>query len=362
ENDVRFYLNEIIMISANASWIFHSNPKLATYHWTSAGCEITNEDGSFSFKNPHQNFVQFSIDKQAHPKRHVIYALISMILFFPTGKIPGYHRAIEMQTGKVIDHIVKWLKDYTVKNAGAKGFTVGISNGIDSSVVSTLCARTGLPLLAVELPIHHSKPKEKGQSVHIDWLKQKFGNEQVRSLNVNLTDSYKKVKETFTNLQENEITELALANVQSRLRMLSLYYFAQVNGYLVAGTGNKVEDFGIGFFTKYGDGGVDISPIGDLLKSEVRLIARDLGIDRSIIEAAPTDGLFGDMRTDEAQIGATYDELEWAMAHANKDKQSMNERQREVTKIYLQRHRANLHKMKEIPVCRIPKEFKQDES
>ena len=107
-----------------------------------------------------------------------------------------------------------------------------------------------------------------------------------------------------------------------------------------------------------GDGGVDISPIGDLLKSEVRLIARDLGIDRSIIEAAPTDGLFGDMRTDEAQIGATYDELEWAMAHTNKNEQSMNERQREVMKIYLQRHRANLHKINEIPVCRIPKEFK----
>ncbi|UJR35098.1 hypothetical protein I4U23_027871 [Adineta vaga] len=264
-----------------------------------------------------------------------------------------------MKTGKVVDHIVKWLKDYAVKKAGAKGFTVGISNGIDSSVVSTLCARTGLPLLAIELPIHHSKSKEKSQSIHIDWLKNKHGNEQIRSLNVNLTDAYQQLKQTYTKLQDNETTELALANVQSRLRMLTLYYFAQVNGHLVVGTGNKVEDFGVGFFTKYGDGGVDISPIGDLLKSEVRSIARELEIDRSIIEAAPTDGLFGDMRTDEAQIGATYDELEWAMAHKDEHKNQMNQRQKKVMEIYLQRHRANEHKMKDVPVCIIPKEFRQ---
>jgi NAD+ synthase len=125
-----------------------------------------------------------------------------------------------MQTSKIIDHIVKWLKDYAVHNPGVKGFTVGISNGIDSSVVSTLCARTGLPLLALELPILHSKPKEKHKSVHIEWLKKTYGNDRVRTMNVNLTDGYNKFKETCTELQSNDKTELALANVQSRLRMV----------------------------------------------------------------------------------------------------------------------------------------------
>ncbi|CAF0717887.1 unnamed protein product [Adineta steineri] len=264
-----------------------------------------------------------------------------------------------MQTGKVIDHIVRWLKDYATHHAGIKGFTVGISNGIDSSVVSTLCARTGLPVLAIELPINLSKSKEKSKSIHIEWLKKTYGNDQIRSFNVNLTDAYNKLKETCTELQSNDKSELALANVQSRIRMITLYYFAQINGYLVTGTGNKVEDFGIGFFTKYGDGGVDISPIGDLLKSEVRAIARELGIDRSIIDAPPTDGLFGDMRTDETQIGATYDELEWAMKQQDNNDKQMNERQKKVMEIYLKRHQANKHKMKEIPVCIIPKELKQ---
>jgi NAD+ synthase len=175
-----------------------------------------------------------------------------------------------MQTGKVIDHIVKWLKDYAVKNPGVKGFTVGISNGIDSSVVSTLCARTGLPVLALELPIDLSKKKEKSKSIHVEWLKKKYGTDHIRTMNVNLTDAYKVFKETCTELQSNDKTELALANLQSRMRMvekkeyflenfiflfllkITLYYFAQLNGYLVAGTGNKVEDFGVGFFTKYG--------------------------------------------------------------------------------------------------------------
>jgi NAD+ synthase len=125
-----------------------------------------------------------------------------------------------MQTGKVIDHIVKWLKNYAVQNPGVKGFTVGISNGIDSSVVSSLCASTGLPLLAIELPIHLSKQKEPSKSIHIDWLKKKYGNNQIKSMNVNLTDAYIKLKETLTELQSNDKTELALANAQSRLRMV----------------------------------------------------------------------------------------------------------------------------------------------
>lgn len=268
-----------------------------------------------------------------------------------------------MQTGKVIDYIVKWLKEYAVKNPGIKGFTVGISNGIDSSVVSTLCARTGLPVLALELPVNRSKTKEKSKSVHLEWLKNQFGNDQIRSMNVNLTDTFQMLKQTYTQLQSNNQTELALANVQSRLRMVTLYYFAQVNGHLVVGTGNKVEDYGIGFFTKYGDGGVDINPIGDLLKSQVREIARELNLDKSIINAAPTDGLFDDMRTDEAQIGATYDELEWAMKQQEQDKEKsleqMTERQKKVMNIYLQRHQANRHKIKSIPICLIPKDLKQ---
>ncbi|CAF1036660.1 unnamed protein product [Rotaria sordida] len=266
-----------------------------------------------------------------------------------------------MQTGKIIDHIVKWLKDYAVQNSYIKGFTVGISNGIDSSVVSTLCARTGLPLLALELPINLSKTKENRKSIHVEWLKNKYGNDQIRSMNINLTEAYSKLKETCTRLQSNDKTELALANVQSRIRMTTLYYFAQVNGHLVVGTGNKVEDYGVGFFTKYGDGGVDINPIGDLLKSEVRALARELDIDQSIINAPPTDGLYGDMRTDEAQIEATYDELEWAMKQyeTKYDSEQMTEREKKVMNIYSQRHQANTHKMKEIPICIIPKEFKQ---
>lgn len=177
-----------------------------------------------------------------------------------------------MQSRKIIEHIVKWLKDYAGKSPGIKGFTVGISNGIDSSVVSTLCARTGLPLLALQLPIDLTKKKEKKESIHGEWLKNQYGSDQIRTITVNLTDAYDQLKTTVTQHQSNEKSELALANVQSRLRMVklifnfsltfehtfffssqvTLYYLAQVNGHLVVGTGNKVEDFGVGFFTKYG--------------------------------------------------------------------------------------------------------------
>ncbi|CAF5056878.1 unnamed protein product, partial [Rotaria sp. Silwood1] len=144
---------------------------------------------------------------------------------------------------------------------------------------------------------------------------------------------------------------------------INLYYFASIKGYLVAGTGNKVEDFGVGFFTKYDDGGVDLSPIADLMKSEVRTIAAVLGVSQEIIQAAPTDDLFGDTRTDEVQIGATYDELEWAMNHldlsnAKPGESTLTERQKQVLDIYNKRHAANLHKMVEIPCCIIPPELK----
>ncbi len=153
---------------------------------------------------------------------------------------------------------------------------------------------------------------------------------------------------------------LSLANTRARLRMSTLYYFAGLYGYLVAGTGNKVEDFGVGFYTKYGDGGVDLSPIADLMKSEVYKIGKKLGVPTSILKAKPTDGLFGDSRTDEDQIGASYDELEWAMLQVEKGKKvtDFEGREKRVMEIYTYRHRVNLHKMVPIPICEIPKALK----
>ena len=146
-------------------------------------------------------------------------------------------------------------------------------------------------------------------------------------------------------------------NVRARFRMTSLYYYAQMNNYLVVGTGNKVEDFGIGFFTKYGDGGVDISPIADLLKTEVYQLSEELGVNNDILIAPPTDGLWGDEKTDEEQIGANYPELEWAM-NFNGEEAELNKREKEVLKIYMELNRKNQHKMREIPVCSIPKILK----
>ncbi|CAF1073300.1 unnamed protein product [Rotaria sp. Silwood1] len=268
-----------------------------------------------------------------------------------------------MQTEKVIEHITQWLKDYH-QSSHTKGFVVGVSGGIDSAVVSTLCARTGLPVLVLEMPIRQSSSEIRRSHAHINWLTSNFSN--VTGTEVNLTEVFETFEKTVTKSEVNEInssSELAFANVRSRLRMVNLYYFASIKNYLVAGTGNKVEDFGVGFFTKYGDGGVDLSPIGDLLKSEVRTVGAALGVINEIIIAPPTDGLFGDTRTDEDQIGASYDELEWAMTYVelNKSKQddtTLTDRQKVVLGIYNQRHAANLHKMIEIPRCIIPLELK----
>ena len=214
-----------------------------------------------------------------------------------------------MQTTAIINHISNWLKSYA-QNAGVKGFVIGISGGIDSAVTSTLAAKTGLPLLCVELPIHQNKIQVERGLKHIAWLKESF--ENVSSVELQLSSVY----DSFTSqLSDNEAqNELALVNTRARLRMTTLYYFAQSKQSLVLGTGNKVEDFGIGFFTKYGDGGVDISPIADLLKSEIYALGKTLNINNEILRAAPTDGLWGDDKTDEEQIGASYPELEWAMA------------------------------------------------
>ncbi len=262
-----------------------------------------------------------------------------------------------MQTEKVIDYIVNWLKNYAV-NAKMDGFVIGISGGIDSAVTSALCAKTGLELLCVEMPIHQAPSQVSRALNHIIWLKEKFPN--VKKIEVNLTPVFDSLIATLPKVENEEARFMSLANTRARLRMTTLYYFAAINKYLVAGTGNKVEDFGVGFYTKYGDGGVDLSPIADLMKSEVYQIAKHLGINKEIIKAPPTDGLWGDDRTDEDQLGASYDELEWAMKMKEKGKNSsdFNDRQKVVFDIYSRLNRANQHKMIAIPVCEIPEELK----
>lgn len=257
-----------------------------------------------------------------------------------------------MQTTDIINHITNWLLEYA-KTIPTKGFVIGISGGIDSAVTSTLAAKTGLPIICVEMPIHQQKEQVERGKVHINWLKKNFQN--ASSTELNLTTVYDGF---ISQLPNNENThELALVNTRARLRMTTLYYFAQANNSLVLGTGNKVEDFGIGFFTKYGDGGVDVSPIADLLKTEVYILGKELGINNDILIAPPTDGLWGNDKTDEDQIGATYPELEWAMQFDG-DKNTLNKREREVLKIYTQFNRANQHKMNSIPICKIPKILK----
>jgi NAD+ synthase len=262
-----------------------------------------------------------------------------------------------MQTEKVVDHIVNWLKDYAT-NANMNGFVIGISGGIDSAVTSTLCARTGLELLCLEMPIHQAPSQVSRALNHINWLKENY--KDVSMIQVDLTPVFDGLIEALPPVENEESRFMSLANTRARLRMTSLYYFAALNKYLVAGTGNKVEDFGVGFFTKYGDGGVDLSPIADLMKSEVYEIARHLGVNQEIIDAAPTDGLWGDNRTDEDQIGASYDELEWAMKMQDegKDSSHFDGRKKEVMAIYLGLNRANQHKMVPIPVCEIPSQLK----
>ncbi|HSP12236.1 MAG TPA: NAD(+) synthase [Salegentibacter sp.] len=258
-----------------------------------------------------------------------------------------------MQTDKVVDHIVNWLKEYATK-ANMNGFVLGISGGIDSAVTSALCAKTGMRTLCLEMPIHQQKNQVTRAQKHIQFLKDHFAN--VSNLEVNLTPVFDNFKEAVPNAENSDNLALSLANTRARLRMTTLYYFAGLHNYLVAGTGNKVEDFGVGFFTKYGDGGVDISPIADLMKSEVYQIAEYLNLSPEIINAEPTDGLFHDSPSDEEQIGASYDELEWAMLEVEKGKTAndFSGRHNEVFQIYQNRHRANLHKINPIPVCEIP--------
>ena len=237
-----------------------------------------------------------------------------------------------IKVGETTSFIVSWLKDYAI-NANVNGFIVGISGGVDSAVTSSLCAQTGLTTLCVEMPIHQDRTQVSRGREHIEQLKKRFPN--VKSIETDLTLVFETFKKEVPSSENEEKLSLTLANTRARLRMTTLYYHAGIYGLLVAGTGNKVEDFGVGFYTKYGDGGVDLSPIADLMKSDVYALGAYLEIPESIQNAAPTDGLFGDSRTDEEQLGATYDELEWAMIQAEKNKtiEDFTDRKREVFEI-----------------------------
>lgn len=243
----------------------------------------------------------------------------------------------------LIDEIIDWLIKYSVNNNNLF-FVVGISGGIDSAVVSTLCAKTKIKTFVVSMPIHQNIEQLDRAHKHINWLINNYNN--VEFLEFDLTNTFENFKSLF---DSND--ELSLANSRSRLRMTTLYQVAGTNKGIVVGTGNKIEDFGIGFFTKYGDGGVDISPIADLTKTEVGNIAKELGIIEEIILAKPTDGLWDDGRTDEDQIGATYKELEWAMNYIECNSQeNLSERENEVLKIYNNLNKRNKHKMVPIPI------------
>ncbi len=249
-------------------------------------------------------------------------------------------------------HIVNWLKEYAI-TANVNGFVIGISGGVDSAVTSTLWAQTGLKVICVEMPIHQAENQVKRGKEHISQLKKRFLN--VESVEVDLTTVFENFKTTVPTTADEGKLQLSLANTRARLRMSTLYYLAGIHGLLVAGTGNKVEDFGVGFYTKYGDGGVDLSPIADLMKSEVYALGKHIQIPGAILTAAPTDGLFGDDRTDEEQLGASYNELEWAMNEKENGKviSDFSHRQKDVFEIFLKLNRINQHKMHPIPVCKV---------
>ena len=240
--------------------------------------------------------------------------------------------------------ITHWIKNYAESNC-ISTLVIGVSGGIDSAVTSTLSAKTGLPTIVLNMPINQDPEQYELSNKHIFWLESNFDNVEGRL--VDLTGTYDVFNQQ---MKEHDLSLLALANSRAHLRMTTLYAIAGSNGGIVVGTGNKVEDFGVGFFTKYGDGGVDISPIADLMKSEVYEVAKALDIIEEIQQAAPTDGLWDDGRTDEEQIGATYAELEWAMMYEENKSEDLTERQRQVLEIYRGFNKANSHKMNPIPI------------
>lgn len=267
----------------------------------------------------------------------------------------------------VKNQISEWLKNYATQ-AGQKGYIIGVSGGIDSAVCSTLCAMTGFPLTVVKMSIHQAADQADRGAKHIEWLQNNFKN--VRALDIDLSEAYDKEIELLTKAGafdgvSDDQKLLTCSNTRSRLRMVTLYGVGGAHKLLVCGTGNKVEDYGIGFFTKFGDGGIDVSPIGELMKSEVYALGKELGVIQEILDARPTDGLWADGRTDEDQIGATYDELEWAMDETDKvisiencksrnfSSYNYSDRQIKVLNIYLDRHNANAHKMIMPPICSV---------
>ena len=244
-----------------------------------------------------------------------------------------------MNSLKKIDYISDWIKDYANSlSFQPVSLVIGVSGGIDSAVTSALCAKSGFKTIAISMPIKQNLNQHDLSLKHLDWLKNNFDNVETKIIELD------KVFETFENTMQDFNNSLAFANSRSRLRMVTLYQIAQANSGIVVGTGNKVEDFGVGFYTKYGDGGVDISPIADCNKTEVWEIGKELGILKEIIEAAPTDGLWDDGRTDEGQLGLKYHELEEAMNNPNSSNRAKYETIR----------KQNLHKMEPIPVCKIP--------
>jgi NAD+ synthase len=258
-----------------------------------------------------------------------------------------------------IKHITKWIRQYATKNK-ISTLVVGISGGIDSSVVSALCAETGLNTIVVQMPIRQTRKLDNRSSMQAGWLLERYTN--VTHMSMDLTPvftAFEKKTAPFCDVDNASPVELAFANSRARLRMMTLYQIAQCHGGIVVGTGNRVEDFGVGFFTKYGDGGVDISPIGDCLKTAVWDMGREFGLPQEIIDAEPTDGLWADDRTDESQLGMTYPELEHAMALDRNDNcvynpLEMSKTEKSQLKKYREIRARNMHKMQPIPVCEMP--------
>ena len=244
-----------------------------------------------------------------------------------------------MKASEKIQFISNWIKNYAESMPSkAESLVIGVSGGIDSSVSSTLSAMTGLKTIVLSMPIKQKSTQHDLSLKHQEWLIKKFKNVEAHTLNLD------KLFESFENSMKKFDNDHGMANSRARLRMTTLYQVAAANKGIVVGTGNKVEDFGVGFYTKYGDGGVDISPIADCNKSEVWEMGKELNILKEIIDAAPTDGLWDDGRTDEGQLGLQYSELEEAMNNIN----SLNREK------YEKIRKLNLHKMEPIPVCKIP--------
>lgn len=250
---------------------------------------------------------------------------------------------------KLTTRIINWIIDYAKTN-NIKALVVGVSGGIDSAVSSTLAAMTGLPTYALGMPIHQNAYQKSLSDAHLGWLEHNFNNVIIHKFDLtNVFESFK------SNMGELGTDTLALANSRSRLRMVTLYQVAGSVGGIVVGTGNKVEDYGVGFYTKYGDGGVDIAPIADLYKTEVWALGEHLGVDDRIVSAAPTDGLWDDGRTDEDQIGTSYEMLEWVMEDGldYENYESMTEDQVHAIKTYLNFNTQNKHKMNPIPTFKL---------